>query len=362
MDATERRDRASAEAAHWWTQLGHKAPTDVSETDRREYTAWLRESPLHIAAMLRIAQIDESLREFPSWAEIPSETEVEQGNVVLLAPPSRSARHNNTLPRKRNTLSRLAWAATVAAVAICIGWLLLQARGTVLTTDRAERREVMLADGSMVSLEPETRLRVSLSKSERRLTLEHGRALFRVAQDATRPFLVTSAGTVIRAVGTVFGVEEADKDVIVTVKEGRVQVLQTETPMTNTPGPGQARAVSDPTRSGVFLSSNQQITVSTLGASGPVRAVDATRALAWSEGLLVFNSTPLSQVATRINQYNRVQIRIGDPDLGRRTVSGVFQASDPQTLVDFIRAGARVTVTRPSDSEIVVSTQGSAPP
>jgi transmembrane sensor len=107
-----------------------------------------------------------------------------------------------------------------------------------------------------------------------------------------------------------------------------------------------------------FLTSNEQMTVRAGGASSPVREVDASRALAWSEGLLVFSSTPLDEVAHRFNQYNRVQIRIRDAELGRRPVSGVFQASDPQTFIDFIRAGARVSVTRPSDGEIVVSSNG----
>jgi len=73
---------------------------------------------------------------------------------------------------------------------------------------------------------------------------------------------------------------------------------------------------------------------------------------------VVTPATPLDEVAHRFNQYNRVQIRIRDAELGRRPVSGVFQASDPQTFIDFIRAGARVSVTRPSGEEIVVSSSG----
>jgi transmembrane sensor len=103
------------------------------------------------------------------------------------------------------------------------------------------------------------------------------------------------------------------------------------------------------------------MTVTSHGTASPVHEVDASRALAWSEGLLVFSSTPLEEVAHRFNQYNRVQIRIRDPELGRRPVSGVFQASDPQTFIDFIRTGARVTVTRPTAAEIVVSSSASPP-
>ena len=362
MDANERRERVSAEAARWWAHVGNKGPTEVSEADRREFTTWLRESPLHIAEMLRIIRIDDTLRSFQSWHEVPCGTEADDDNIVMFAPPSPAARSaeapkNKTISRVR----RFALAASVAAAAVVVAGLGLHARGTVLSTDRAERREVVLADGSVVNLEPETKLRVSLGKTERRITLEQGRALFHVAKDATRPFLVASEGTLVRAVGTIFGVEDADKSIIVTVKEGKVAVGQMtpEAAVKTESLPRRPGAAPGTARSEVFLTSNEQVTIPTSGSRGPVEEVDATRALAWSEGVLVFDSTPLDQVAHTFNQYNRVQIRIRDAELSHRPVSGTFQASDPQTLVDFIRMGARVTVTRPTGGEIVITSADS---
>jgi transmembrane sensor len=105
----------------------------------------------------------------------------------------------------------------------------------------------------------------------------------------------------------------------------------------------------------VFLTANQQITVRKSGDATPVQKVDSTRALAWSEGRLVFDSTPLRDVIEDFNRYNRVQLRISSPELASRPVSGVFQASDPETLIDFIGAGAHVVVTRRGNAEIVIS-------
>jgi transmembrane sensor len=363
MDANERRDRVTAEAARWWAQVGNKVPTAVSEADRREFSIWLRESPLHIAEMLRIAHVDDTLRSFESWHELPCGSEADDDNIIMLAPPSAATRSGDAPKNKHSSrLQRFALAASVAVAAVVAGWFVLHARGTVLTTDRAERREVVLADGSVVSLEPETKLRVSLSRTERRITLEQGRALFRVAKDSTRPFLVASEGALVRAVGTIFGVEEAEKSIIVTVKEGKVAIVQrAPAALVKTESqPEPPGAATGAPRVEVLLTSNEQVTISASGSPGPVEEVDASRALAWSEGMLVFHSTPLEQVAHTFNQYNRVQIRIRDAELGHRPVSGVFQASDPQTLVDFIRAGARVTVARPTGGEIVISSVGGA--
>jgi transmembrane sensor len=358
MDANERRDRAAEEAARWWALLGNRPPAQVSEADRRDFTVWLRESPLHIAEILRITHLDDTLRSFEAWDEIPCGTEEQADNkIVRLAPPAAAAADDAATASNVRLRRRFVMAAGVAAVVILAGWFGFNTSGMVLSTDRAERREVMLADGSVVSLGPETQIRIGLSKAERRITLERGRALFRVAKDPHRPFLVTSEGTLIRAVGTIFAVEQADESIIVTVKEGKVAVSQTAPARTaysqsKLEQPGASTGVIPPP---AFLTSNEQMTVSVAGAPSPVREVDASRALAWSDGVLVFNSTPLDEVVHRFNQYNRVQIRIHDAELGRRTVSGVFQASDPQTLIDFIRMGARVTVTRPTGEEIVVA-------
>jgi transmembrane sensor len=365
MDVNERRDRATEEAARWWALLGNRPPAEVGESDRREFTVWLRESPLHIAEILRIAHVDDSLRSFESWAQIPGGTEeLPDNKIVRLTPPTPATAHGpapaspvSAPARNVNLRRRLAMAAGIIVAVLGAGWFGLQTRDTILSTDRAERREVMLADGSTVSLGPETQVRVALGKTERHLTLERGRALFRVAKDPQRPFLVTFEGTVVRAVGTIFALEQADDNLIVTVKEGKVAVSQTP-PTQTAPGQppgGLTGAVPSP----ALLTSNEQMTVTAGGTKSPVREVDASRALAWSEGLLVFSSTPLEEVAHRFNQYNRVQIRIHDPELARRPVSGVFQASDPQTFIDFIRTGARVTVTRPTSAEIVVSANAS---
>jgi len=303
---------------------------------------------------------------------------------------------------------RFLLAASAVLVAIAASWLALNSSGTTIKTDRAERREVVLADGSVVGLEPETGLHVILGKHRRDVVLTRGRALFHVSKDAARPFTVHAGDTNVRALGTIFGVEQRNQNVIVTVSEGKVAVaptsqLQSDTsrssssfslagkqpqpaqpvsgakdgeanvspharPLGRVPGtlsahsgpePGPTEEGGNASASGqggeIFLAADEQVTVKNSGDATPVQKVDAGRALAWAQGRLVFDSTPLSEVADEFNRYNRVQLRIGSPELARRTISGVFQASDPQTLIDFIGAGAHVIVRRHGNDAIVIS-------
>jgi hypothetical protein len=75
MDANERRTRAGADAAEWWLriQLGQ-----MTRDERGQLIAWLRESAIHVAEMLRIAQVHNALEQFDRWANIGTEGSAEE--------------------------------------------------------------------------------------------------------------------------------------------------------------------------------------------------------------------------------------------------------------------------------------------
>ena len=119
MDATERRDRATAEAARWWAVLGNRPPAEVSEADRREFTIWLRESPLHIAencCASRTLTIRYCARIRRSWDEIPGGTEEQaDSNIVRLTPAAATAASHSAPASKASLYRRFAMAAGVVA-------------------------------------------------------------------------------------------------------------------------------------------------------------------------------------------------------------------------------------------------------
>lgn len=350
---TDSRSAITDEAARWWTRLGLRQPGTVSRADREEFTRWLRASPLHVAELLRVAHVHFALEHLEDWQAVGAE-ELPSGssNVVALNPPARS--HG----RRRWWV---ALASAAAAGLMCVG-LFLALGGQVIQTAQAERREVVLNDGSVVQLEPETRLEIRFGAHGRRVWLERGRALFRVAKDAQRPFWVLSDGTLVRAVGTEFGVEDRAQSVVVTVAEGKVAVLS----MRGDAFPDRSGASVQSTRAGlsvpldrnieVFLAAGEQVTMPAQGASAvpPVRKVDANRALAWAQGRLVLENDPLSQVVAEFNEYNHLQLHLSDPALAARRISGVFDATDPQTLLAFIQAGSHVRVRRDGNQGVII--------
>jgi transmembrane sensor len=357
MDATERRNRAGGEAADWFARL---QAGDMERAEREQFVEWLRESHVHVAEMLRVAQIHGALERFQRWVHISSGPKTDADNVVQLPPPQDS--HLTQWPPSGHTRrmgTRLTLFAVAATVLLTIASIVLlpTIRGQVIETERGERREVVLADGSLVQVDPETRLRVKYSDSVRRVFLERGRALFHVSKNPFRPFMVQADDTTVRAVGTVFGVEQLLKGVVVTVAEGKVAVFEASPAMSSSgkvvQGPiltsTQTHAAGE-----VLLSANQQVMVQNSGSAEPVRQIDSQRALAWAQGRLIFQNDQLGQAIAEFNRYNHVQLTVADPELAAKPVSGVFNAAEPEAFIAFLQSVTNVEIVRDGDRSITI--------
>src|SRR5262249_39042282 len=155
-----------------------------------------------------------------------------------------------------------------------------------------------------------SRIRVRFTRERRDIELLEGQALFHVAAENKRPFVVRSGTAQVRAIGTEFDVYRRNEGTTVTVVEGRVAVREEAVPRT------------------LLLSAGEQVTVApkTAPHSGKANVAAAT---AWTQRRLVFNSSPLPQVAEEFNRYNRRQLVIEDPALADFRISGVYSSMDP---------------------------------
>jgi transmembrane sensor len=331
---------------------------EASGPERAEFIDWLRESPLHVAELLHACRLQRDLSAFPKWHEIKAHDQQDSPVVrlrsVVNGRRSRAAAVGSFLRRHGvlATASVLAVAALSAAAAIRLGQ-------TVITTQWGERREVTLADGSIVDLAPSSDVRVRLLAKRRLVSLNRGEALFHVAKNPKRPFIVTADNTSVRAVGTAFDVARRAGGVAVTVVEGRVSVT-TQASLVPRIKAGRGEP---PIR--LSLGANQQVVVSSsTGDATPVRQVQGEAEVAWATNQLDFDNEPVAEVASRFNLYNHTQIRVLDQALAARRVSGSFRTTDPESFVAFIKSVAGVTIVRQDHDTIVLGTppQGASAP
>lgn len=302
-------ERIAGEAAEFI--VGGEEP---QAADDQKLVAWLTESPRHVAEYMRMNALWEALGD-PSLA--------------MPAPATR--------PRNRNYW----WTAAAAALVLVVAaawWV--AGRQNVHSTAVGEVTSFQLSDRSVVFLNAASRLSVDYSDAQRRVVLHAGEAVFDVAPDPERPFIVVSGSTRVTALGTSFAVARRSDQTTVTLIEGRVVVK-----------PG---AVD---RGTVTLSPGQSLTMERSGTT-KMATVDPRQVAPWRERRLIFESEPLAEVAAAFNRFNRTSVDIDDPALRELRISGVFAANDPESLLAYLRTLDGVDVQIRSDGSAVVRMRG----
>jgi transmembrane sensor len=303
------------EAGEWFIEC---RAGDLSEASRRELDRWLRKSPEHLSAYLEIAAIwneGPALDPENQWGieSLVSQAAEDKGNVIPL-----------TRPLQQPAPPRRWLVAAVGIVILGVGiavWLMPSKAPTYLTAT-GEQRSLTLDDGSTIDLNSRSRIQVRYSRHERTIDLLEGEALFNVAKDSARPFVVRSGATPISVLGTQFDVYKKPGGTIVSVVEGRVAIenIILDTGEQAIAAPGAVRKSEHPNVAGIT---------------------------AWTQHQIVFDSASLAEVAEEFNRYNQRQLVIQDAALGKLHISGVFSSTDSTSLVRFLRLrpGLHITET-----------------
>jgi len=323
-----------SEAAEWFVTC--RSGT-LDDAERRKFDHWLRQSPQHLSAYVELAAI---------WDEGPGLDAERRYDTETLVAEALADRSNVTeLGRSTDAsaspaYSRVRWLAAAVAV-LSLGLIttlyVYMFRDPTFVTHVGEQRSIALSDGSTMELNSRSEVRVHYSQHERALELIEGQALFRVAKDASRPFVVTSGDTKVRAVGTQFDVNKKREGTVVTVVEGRVSV-QTNVPDARIdPMSVEVKAAMPQ-----LLVAGDQMTVT--DKAQPITRPDVARAIAWTQRQLVFEAATLAEVAEEFNRYNQRQLVVQDPELYDFHISGVFASTDPGALLQFLRERAGVQI------------------
>lgn len=317
---TVRVETSETEAAAWHARLGARS---VSTQTIEEFFAW-RTVPANADAYRRVEQV------WGAAGRLDKDPAIAKALDEALS-RRKSAPQPRRLPR---TLIGVTIGGAVMAAAVG-GALWLQSR-TVFATGVGEQRVVQLADGSNVRLDTDSTIRVRFDGDRRLVELEGGQALFTVAHDADRPFVVQTDNAQVTAVGTVFDVRRDSAGVRVTLVSGVVDVAER----------GAGRAVKR-------LAAGQQ---SSLTPRGQVtRAVDIQAETSWADGRIVFRDTPLRDAVAEVNRYLTHKIEL---DAGARegaTVNGVFKTGDRDAFVSTAAEVFGLKASKAADGRVLLS-------
>lgn len=262
--------------------------------------------------------------------------------------PKLLAMRRDALARARRVKRRWDWRTVAAVVSLLIlapvigiAWYALRPPPEQsYQTAHGEQRVIVLPDGSRLSLDALTEVRVRYTADVRNMELIAGRANFEVAKDIARPLKVRAGPRTVTALGTVFSVEREPRNVVVTLLEGSVAVTTRDTPNPY-----------------IELNPRQELRMTDAGGVALRSGINPDQALAWREGKLVFEDEPLRNVAARMNNYGATPIVVTG-EANELRVGGVFRAGDTVAFVDAMKSYFPLTVSQQPDA---VTLQLSAP-
>ena len=315
------------EAAKWFVRWSD-ASEPVGAKEQSRWIAWLQRSPRHVAEYFTLDDLWNRLAESETIRDFDVDAWMGQRRAPVInlkvTPLTRA------LP-EASTPARPAWARWVAAAAIAtvvlgaaIFWK-LSVSSDAYRTARGEQKTVQLADGSLLKLNTQSEARVRFDEQAREIELK-GEALFTVAHDARRPFVVHVGEATVRAIGTQFNVYEQENGVRVAVLEGRVRLSSDALGKSFDLGAGEEARVID-------------------GVPRKEVKPDVKAATAWRDRTLVFERARLAEVAHEFNRYNTMQFRV-DPALDdSHRLSGTFDARHPESLLLWLQSRPDIAVT-----------------
>ena len=326
-------EAVAEQAAGWFVRLQSE---EAGQADWAEFTTWLEASPEHQAAYDRLERLSIELEDVCQATDAAGADGPEDATVVPLRPKTR----NRPAIRTWIALAAAA-AASVALAAVALDYNLIPGLSPPVSrtyaTAKGHTQTLRLADGTRIDLNSASRIAVSYEPHARRVAMFDGEAIYDVAKDPDRPFLIAVGDREVRVVGTEFDILRLGASTTVTVRRGVVAVGFAG-------GPYEAKLVK-----------GQQLTHSDGSATSAIKSVDPDTSFSWRSGRIVYDNRPLDEVVADLSRYFDTPIRLGDPGLGRVRFSGVLVIDSEDAVVRRLEDFVPVHAERSKDAIVLRS-------
>ncbi len=314
--------QAELEAAHWLVVLDEPR---VSRQDIDAFQAWLAADETHKRAYEAVSATADKI------------------DAVLAAEPiGRDVRHRRSwvVPVRPIAIAAVSAAAALALFVISPLSPLRDEPGAIYATAPEQERLVRLSDGTTIEMAPGARLRATLQGGERRVRFEEGVALFNVAHDASRPFVVTTRFGDIRVLGTSFVVRLGPDGAITTVLSGRVEARR--------------EMLFSPDNS-VAASADQEIELAGGAPTVSVLERDALdRRLVWRERMVALDGQSLREAAAEVTRFSGVRFAFADTATAQVRLAGYVAGDDVEAFLELLENNVGVSANRRADGVIVL--------
>ncbi len=305
------------EAAIWLVRLDNGK---LSKQLKKELKTWLSTDKRHQVALKAMAD---------TWDDMDE--------VLVNLDHENSPSKIALFPVLKPLLKPLSLAASFSFLAIFM-WLSVpdNVHKSSFATTIGQQMDTTFADGSIVHLNTNSHIEAEFSDEKRIIKLIKGEALFEVAHDPDRPFIVYAGDRLVQAVGTKFVVHLQSENIEVTVTDGKVKMSKVATNTTLS----DIKALDSSTikKGDLFIAKGEQAIAESNQTPKltPIKAENMKRELSWLNGKLIFENETLLDIIEEINRYSDISIVLKDPALNDLRISGRFDLGDSEALIEAI--------------------------
>lgn len=340
-------DRIQEEAAEWLIRLDRG---ELPDEDCHRLREWLQASPSHRRALERLARV---------WDGLDSLAVLER--LFPNPQPSRYAKKARHGARREQPVaialaSLLGLGGLIASLLVMGPGLLHLTAGDeptelVYRTETGQQSEVFLKDGSTLTLNTRSEVRVRFDDNRRAVYMAAGEAFFDVASNPDLPFVVFAGDGQVRALGTAFNVRIQEEKVDVVVAEGTVEISKppkgSEEPHSGT--------LEEPTTAVVLTEGGTARYHQSIESLDYLAPESLNQKLAWKRGKWAFQGESLEQVINEVSRYTDTHIKIVDERIAELRIGGYFDISDIDLFLEALEAGFGVRHVRMSGDVIYLS-------
>ena len=233
-------------------------------------------------------------------------------------------------------VSAMAAALLIAVLAPFMGWFspAPTSEPEIYFSQLGQTRDVTLSDGSVLTLNTNSRVDVEFEDDVRSVRLVRGEVLFDVARDTERPFRIDTPSGDIEVLGTIFAAELRSESLEVAVIEGHVALA---------PESGEVERRQEMTSGMIGYANAADVISETVGLQ------EVEDRLLWRSGRIRFKNMPLSDVAEEFNRYSRLQLDIQDPNVADLRIGGTFAVDNVDGFLRLAETGLGLRVSRLGD-------------
>lgn len=355
------------EAATWHARWQDAPNNGLSAEEVDRWARWIRigENQKAYDAVEFVAKARHVLAPPPLPTAEELAADESDGVEFLPREPATASRNLSQLgaPRRGVRVALFAVAAVLVAVAVAplVHWLDLfrEEPVHVISTTSGEIRQIVLRDGSKVTLGAKTELSVHYGQCLRTILLNSGEALFNVAHDPRCPFIVVAGRGAITALGTEFSVRRTLDRVTVQVAEGIVNV-QPRDALVAVPWPKDP-GVPNVAWPDAKLIQGQEVTYAGSERRSAVTSEDPHVATAWLDGRRVYRHEPLAYLVADIGRYFDEPIEV-DPSVGALQFTGLVYESQVKKTLQDLEIIFPVTVARVDGNHILIRSRTATDP